>query len=172
MKINLLNIRCAALIALSVNSIPSHSADKLIGNRYQITSTIGNTTETYTVVIDAAAAGGYYTGYLEGYDVRVSGPKTGSQICMTTEALFDTAFTFCFNGTIRNDKKAFTTVTTWDTPDGERVYLYSDVYRAAVLRYKLTPTSVKSTYNSADNNDKKIERSVKALEALESTRTK
>ncbi len=169
-RMKLLICLAFTVMSFSVSAKP----DPLIGNRYQITSVIGNRTETYTVVIDAAVAGGYYSGYMEGYDVRLTGPKTGAQICMTSEALKDIAFTFCFNGTVRKDKNAFTTVTSWDLDIfGENVILYSDVYRASVLRYKLTPTSVSETGASTtiNNSVSREERANKAINALNSLKT-
>ena len=72
---------------------------------------------------------------LVGYNVRVTGPKSGNQLCMTSEALYDNAFTFCFNAGVKYDTKAFSTVTTW-AEDGSKVILYSDVYRATSLKYR------------------------------------
>lgn len=146
------------------------AADPMIGLRYQITTVMGSITQTYTLAIDMAGSGKYYSGILEGYDVRLTGPKTGSQLCMTSEALYDYAFTFCFNASVRNDQKAFTAVTTWKDDD-LKVILYSDVYRATVVRYRLKPTTsppaVQATSaDRANDAEARNQRGILAFERL------
>jgi hypothetical protein len=145
--------------------------DAMVGKRYQITTLMGTTAKTYTLVIDTAGAGGYYSGILvgENVEVRMRGPKTGSQICMTSEPLYDTAFTFCFNATVRNDKKAFTTVTTW-ADEYPKVVLFSDVWRSTTVRYRLKPTSAPAVAQVApatNDDEARIQRGLEAFRKLE-----
>jgi hypothetical protein len=148
----------------------AQAADPLIGKNYQITTIIGNETKTYTLTINAAGSGNYYRGELWGTNVVMTGPKTGSQICLTSEALYDYAYTFCFNGTVKSDKKAFTTVSTWGWDDAaQQVYLYSDVYRATVVRYVLRPTAAPLTAQSAhvEDTEARNQRGLQAFEKLD-----
>lgn len=137
-----MQIRQLTAVALLGCASSALAADAMVGKHYQITTLMGTTAQTYTLVIDAAGAGGYYSGIMEveKVPVRMKGPKTGSQICMTSEPLYDSAFTICFNATVRNDKKAFTTVTTW-ADEYPKVVLYSDVWRSTTMRYRLKPTA-------------------------------
>jgi hypothetical protein len=158
-------------LALLVYASSALAADAMVGMRYQITTLMGTTAQTYTLAIDTAGAGGYYSGMLEGYDVRMKGPKTGNQICMTSEALYDTAFTFCFNATIRNDKKAFTTVTTW-ADEYPKVVLYSDVWRSATVRYRLKPTAASAFAQVArtpetNDDEARLQRGLAAFRKLQ-----
>jgi hypothetical protein len=90
---------------------------------------------------------------------------------MTSEALYDTAFTFCFNATVRNDKKAFTTVTTW-ADEYPKVVLYSDVWRSTTVRYRLKPTSAPAVAQvaqapAANDDEARIQRGLEAFRKLE-----
>lgn len=144
------------------------AADSMIGLNYQVTTVTGTSTQTYTIAIDSAGSGKYYSGVLRENGVRLTGPKTGNQLCMTTEALYDTAFTFCFNAGVKYDRKAFSTVTTW-AEEGRKVILYSDVYRATVVRYRLRPTAfaVVATGASDDGDTARIRRGLAAFAKLE-----
>jgi hypothetical protein len=168
-----MNFRFLTAVALLGCASSALAVDAMVGKHYQITTLMGTTAKTYTLVIDTAGAGGYYSGIMEVENVRVrmKGPKTGSQICMTSEALYDTAFTFCFNATVRNDRKAFTTVTTW-ADEYPKVVLYSDVWRSATVRYRLKPTSAPAVAQvaqvSATNDDEaRIQRGLAAFRKLE-----
>jgi hypothetical protein len=166
-----MKFRVLTAMALSGCASSALAADAMVGKHYQITTLMGTTAQTYTLTIDTAGAGGYYSGMLEGYDVRMRGPKTGSQICMTSEALYDTAFTFCFNATVRNDKKAFTTVATW-ADEYPKVVLYSDVWRSTTVRYRLKPTSAPAVAQlaqapAANDDEARIQRGLEAFRKLE-----
>jgi len=166
-----MKFRLLTAVALLGCASSALAVDAMVGKRYQITTLMGATAQNYTLVIDTAGAGGYYSGMLEGYDVRMKGPKSGSQICMTSEALYDTAFTFCFNATVRNDKKAFTTVTTW-ADEYPKVVLYSDVWRSAAVRYRLKPTSAPAftqalQAQATNDDDARLQRGLAAFRKLE-----
>ena len=166
-----MNFRLLTAVALLGCASSALAADAMVGKHYQITTLMGTTAQTYTLVIDTAGAGGYYSGMLEGYDVRMKGPKTGNQICMTSEALYDTAFTFCFNATVRNDKKAFTTVTTW-ADEYPKVVLYSDVWRSTTVRYRLKPTAASALAQVAgttetNDDEARLQRGLAAFRKLQ-----
>ena len=168
-----MKFRLLTAIALLGCASSALAADAMVGKRYQITTLMGTTAQTCTLTIDMAGAGGYYSGMLEcdNASVRMKGPKTGSQICMTSEPLYDTAFTFCFNATVRNDKKAFTTVTTW-ADEYPKVVLYSDVWRSTTVRYRLKPTSAPAVAQvaqapAANDDEARIQRGLEAFRKLE-----